>query len=1110
MKIASWNVRGLNLPLKQNGVCHFIHKNQIDILAVLETKCSIGTIQRFVNNKLFGWEFCENFDLAKGGRIAVLWNPAKVEFHILQKHPQVLHCKLKCKVSSFLSTVSFVYAANSLVSRREVWMNLVGFGETLQEPWLVLGDFNNVLKPGERCNGRDVSPYEIRNFVDCCSCLGLEDLQSFGQFFTWTNNSVLCKLDRAMGNHIWHASGIYSVANFLPAGCLSDHSPCLVSLFSPDIVCKPSFRFFNMWTQHSDFAPVVAASWRLDLRGSAQFRLCRNLKKLKGNLKLLNQKHFGHIIERTRIANSDLNQAEIDLQQDPSDIARLQLIGNLRKNAWFLNNAERSFLQQKAKCDFLINSDKCSRFFHSMVKRNYKRNFVANLLLSDGTLTTSNDQVVKEFIDYFTSLLGTGVRTQPSANEILAAGPVLSGEKLVGLTAAVSDSEIKNALDCIGNNKSPGPDGYSALFFKSAWSIVGQSVCAAVCEFFDNSSLLKQINHSVIALIPKTSHASSVGDYRPISCCNVIYKLISKILAARMGVVINDLVDRAQSAFLPGRLMADNIHLMQELIRGYNKKRSSPRCIIKIDLRKAFDSISWDFLKEVLEGLLFPEVFVRWVMECVSSPSYSISINGNVHGFFKGKRGLRQGDPLSPFLFILCLEYLSRLIQMRTDNSEFNYHPKCGALKITHLAFADDLMLMARGDSISIGILLDCLRDFGLCSGLHLNISKSNIYMAGLGVSCAEDILSTTHLPLGTLPFRYLGIPMAAAALKAMDFWPLFDSINSYLNVWKGTSLSYAGRVELIRSVLQGVKCFWLSIFPIPAAVRAHIIGACRKFLWGTKAAPVAWAELCLPKSEGGLSIRDLKAWNLSLLSKTLWNICAKKDSLWIQWVDHQYLRGSSIWDKVVHVRDSPLLKNILCIRDKLLVQLGSVAENHLGKWHGSSKGFGGNAYDFFRRHGTVKPWANIVWDPIITPKHSFILWLGLKGRLSTKDRLVFLENDPSCTLCNSSPESKRHLFFECMVTKNIWTSIRIWIGLRREMSSLESGVKWLKKEGRGSSWLPKARRIAFASTVYHIWTARNKSVFEGLRPSVPGIVHQIKAHVYRVIFGHFPHVLDF
>lgn len=1106
MIFATWNIRGFHRPLKQNGIVHLIHSQNVDVCGILETKCNRSMVRRFVENKLNGWSFDDNFDTIAGGRILLVWNPLKVEVNVVQKHPQSIHCIVKCKISSISFRSSIVYAHNTLVQRRLLWADLENFSGQFSAPWIVLGDFNNVLKYNERCNGRDVTPYEIRDFEDCCNALGLSDMQSAGCFFTWSNNRVLCKLDRALVNNQWLMLGTHSLANFLPAGCISDHSPCIASLFLQDFSSRKPFKFFNLWSDHCDFLQTVIDGWDPYIFGTAQFVLVKQLKGLQRHLKRLNERHFSHISERTKRAKHLLTEAEIRIQADPSNPVLLNDIIPLRKNALILGQAERSFYQQKAKSSFIFNSDRCTKFFHAVVKRNHKKNFIAAINLPDGSLTTSREQVINAFVDHFQALLGTCLDTQPISDDVLTYGPGISAEQSDQILSHITEDEIKGALNDIGGDKAPGPDGYSSHFFKSAWAFVGNPVVAAVQEFFQNTSLLKQINHTVIALIPKSSHATSVGDFRPIACCNVIYKIISKILASRLSPLLNDLVDRAQSAFVPGRLMSDNVHLMQELLRGYNRKRSSPRCIIKIDLRKAFDSISWDFLAAVLKGLSFPQCFIDWVMECVSSPSYSVSINGGIHGFFKGKKGLRQGDPLSPYLFVLCLEYLSRLIKKATNNSAFNFHPKCGALKITHLAFADDLMLLARGDQTSIEILMECLRDFGSRSGLHLNVLKSNIYLAGIQGQIMEDIHSSTHLIRGSMPFRYLGIPLAATSLKVMHFGPLLDSISSAINCWTGSALSYAGRVELIRTVLQGIESFWLSIFPIPAAVQAKMIKLCRSFLWGSKRALVAWKDICLPKSEGGLGIRDIKAWNSALLSKLLWNISEKKDSLWIQWVNHIYLRDRSVWDFEVHKRDSSLFKRIFAIRDRLRHQTLD-GTTLLSRWFMGLAKPNETAYDFFRPSAPRLVWASLVWSAYITPKHAFILWLGIKGKLNTKNRLVFLDVDQTCAFCSTHNETVQHLFFGCNLSASVWNCIRGWLGINRAMTTIDSAIKWLKKEARGTAWFNKAKKIALACTVYHLWTARNAKIFEGQIPQPRVIVHKIQTHVFRTIFALYPHL---
>ena len=926
MIAAFWNIRGFHLPLKQKGVEALIKKRDIGIMAVLESKLSLNGLDGIMRRRFMGWKQVNNFQTHAGGRILILFDPKRIRLETMELHPQVIHCRVFCMVSSTSFLLSFVYAFNSIGARRGLWEELSVWGGSCVEPWMLMGDFNSILRQDERVGGNSVSHYQTGDFAECCDGLGLTDLQYTGCHLTWSNGTVWSKLDRVMGNVPWLQWEVFSHVDFLPSGCLSDHSPCVVSLLDrPRTVNKP-FKFWNFLAGHEDFRSIVRNMWDREIVGSLQFGFCRKLKLLKAPLKLLNERNYGHIASRAERARELLNREEMHLQSRIDDHDLRLRVMELRRNALALSKAELAYISQLAKCNYIAKSDRCTKFFHSIVKRNKGRGYIAAISKEDGSMTESAEEVASEFVRYFEGLLGTHSQVLPVDRGVIQSGVGISIQQADGLVMDVSSDEIKEALFSIGNDKAPGPDGYSALFFKSAWDILGVQLCDAVKEFFLSGALLKQVNHTLIVLVAKSAHAHSVGDFRPVACCNVIYKVISKILAARLGKVLGSIIDLSQSAFVEGRSMIENIHLVQELLRKYNRKRVSPRCLIKVDLRKAYDSVSWIFLAEMLKGLRFPDRFIGWVMECVSSASYSISLNGGIYGMFKGRKGLRQGDPLSPFLFIICLEYLSRNLRLSTSSLDFNFHPRCGQLRLSHLAFADDLMLMARGDLTSVRIIMDCLSDFGSRSGLSANLLKSSLFTAGIYGEELIRIRQLTDIPHGVMPFRYLGVPLAAQRLQVAHFAPFTDKITLYINSWTASSLSIAGRAELVRSVLQGVECFWLSIFPIPSAIIDRITRLCRNFLWNKRHHPVAWKSLCLPKAEGGLGFRDLKSWNDSLLAKCFWNIHKKKDSLWVKWVHHIYLKGDAspwLWNSVRD--DSPLLKRLIAIRDRLCQVEGSI-----------------------------------------------------------------------------------------------------------------------------------------------------------------------------------------
>lgn len=257
----------------------------------------------------------------------------------------------------------------------------------------------------------------------------------------------------------------------------------------------------------------------------------------------------------------------------------------------------------------------------------------------------------------------------------------------------VTAHEITKVLFAMPNEKSPGPDGYTIEFYKAAWTVIGTEFILAIQSFFAKGFLPKGVNTTILALIPKTTGARTMKDYRPISCCNVFYKVISKIIANRLKRLLPDFISLNQSAFVQDRLLIENLLLATELVKDYHKDSISRRCAIKIDISKAFDSVQWEFLFNTLSAMGFPQRFIHWISLCVTTPSFSVQVNGELAGFFRSERGLRQGCALSPYLFVISMNVLSKLLDKSAVDRKVGYHPKCKNLSLTHLSFADDILV---------------------------------------------------------------------------------------------------------------------------------------------------------------------------------------------------------------------------------------------------------------------------------------------------------------------------------------------------------------------------------------------------------------------------------
>ncbi|XP_075101803.1 uncharacterized protein LOC142177231 [Nicotiana tabacum] len=271
------------------------------------------------------------------------------------------------------------------------------------------------------------------------------------------------------------------------------------------------------------------------------------------------------------------------------------------------------------------------------------------------------------------------------------------------------------------NDKSPGIDGYLAEFFKQYWDTIGSEITEAVLEFFANGKMLKSVNCTTVTLVSKVASPTYVKGYRHIACCTTLYKVIAKILTGKLKIVVDYIVGPAQSVFIEGRNILDNVILAHELVKGYTQKCVSPRCLIKVDIRKAYDSMEWPFLKMVLLEYGIPAKFVDMIMECVTTVSYSLLLNGGLTPKFQAKKGLRQGDPMSLYLFVLVMEYLNRSLKTLEQIPDFNYHP--------------------RADRISIQLILQAFHHFYVVTGLKENMEKSSFYVAGVNEEFKASIL---------------------------------------------------------------------------------------------------------------------------------------------------------------------------------------------------------------------------------------------------------------------------------------------------------------------------------------------------------------------------------
>jgi hypothetical protein len=392
-------------------------------------------------------------------------------------------------------------------------------------------------------------------------------------------------------------------------------------------------------------------------------------------------------------------------------------------------------------------------------------------------------------------------------------------------------------------------------------------------------------------MVPKKPNPAGMGDFRPIACCTVIYKCITKLLSNRILPILDSLISRNQSAFIPGRNIAENVLLAQELVRNYHRKDGKPRCTLKIDLMKAYDSVNWDFNIHCLACLGFLEKFINWIKVCITSPRFYVSLNGTLTGYFKGAKGLRQGDTLSPYLFVIAMEVLSKILkEYNSAGSGFKFHFHCSKLQLTHLCFDDDLLIFSEADLSSVSVIQAALLEFEQLSGLKANPVKSSFFCSSVSAGLKVSLLEKLQMREGHFPIRYLGVSLVSTKLSASDCKALVDKISGRIGSWTSKNLSFAGRLQLLSSVFYSLQVFWSRIFILPKKIIRDINQRFNRFLWNGKDSDSVKAK------EGGLGLKNSEVWNRTPILRHIWNLFACASSIWVAWIKIYMLKGKSFW----------------------------------------------------------------------------------------------------------------------------------------------------------------------------------------------------------------------
>ncbi|XP_058734050.1 uncharacterized protein LOC131605746 [Vicia villosa] len=336
-----------------------------------------------------------------------------------------------------------------------------------------------------------------------------------------------------------------------------------------------------------------------------------------------------------------------------------------------------------------------------------------------------------------------------------------------------------------------------------------------------------------------------------------------------------------------------------------------------------------------------------------------------------------------------------------------------------------------------------------------------------------------TGFTRGHMPFRYLGIPLQSRKLSNNHCMEIADRIGEKMKHWSTKLFSFAGRLQLLKSVVFGVASYWMSYLPLPKMVTKKLEAMCRSFLWTgkeeiTRKSPVAWDRVCGPKSNGGLDVINLEVWNKACLTKLLWKLASKEESMWVQWVHRYYIKNEDVMQVEIKENGSCILRSIFKMRPKVI---------QMEQWKKLIEQGGfkmKNMYlEFLEKHPKVE-WRVLMRKNYARPRGVFTMWLACNKRLATKTRLqkFGVQTDLKCIFCDCH-ETIQHFLFECRETNEIWEQVLRWLNMKHKVQGWEQELSWLTKVCKSRNWRSNIVKVAIAETIYEIWKNRNDRVFQ-------------------------------
>ena len=887
LKFSSLNVRGLGEVSKRKEIFNWLRKKKFSIYMLQEVHCTEKNIHLWTAE----WGYKALFSCCasnKAGTCILFNNNFHLQITKTRSDPngRFIICDICTNGKNI--TLCNLYAPNE--DKPDFFRDIAIYLQDFQCDEIIIGgDFNLVMdvskdKKGGRASTHKNSLEEVKGICETWDVVDIwRVLNPEEERYTWRqkNLQIQCRLDfllisQSLINNV-------NTVDIVP-GYKTDHS-----MVTMEITTNANPRGPGFWKLNTSFLsdidyiskikdtiqqtkneyskdPFVSPAllWemiKLKVRESSLYYFKERKKK-----SALQEDEIERTIAAIEIKLEDKN---IEAKQ------REELLGVLKSK----KDQHEKIIEYRTKgailrsqCRWHNEGEKNTKYFLNLEKRHYKQGTISQLKTDNDIVITTDKDILKECLSFYKNLYETKLTSEQDPSIMEKFFPAentihLSQEEQNLCEGPLTEKECLTSLKQMADGKTPGTDGLPAEFYKIFWDDISGALLAALNFAYENGQLAMTQRRGIIKLIPKKeADLKILKNWRPLSLLNCDYKIAAKSIANRIQSTLPKLINNDQTGFIKGRFIGENIRLIDSII-NYTNDQSIPGLILLLDFEKAFDTLEWSFVEKTLQHYGFGPSIQKWIQTLYCDIESGVMNNGWMSECFKIERGVRQGCPLSPYLFVLSVEVLASAIRSDQHIKGISVNQK--EIKLSQ--YADDTTLILDGSKDALETSLDVIGKFSKISGLRLNNKKTEALWIGSKARSQDIMFPEKGFRWQHLKIKTLGVWLSIEPelTVKLNFNEKKEKVRNLLRNWQYRRLSLLGKIAILKSLIASQLVHVLSPLPTNHQAIKELNGAFYHFLWDGKPDKIKRNIMINDYSNGGLKMIDLFSFNKSL--KTIW-----------------------------------------------------------------------------------------------------------------------------------------------------------------------------------------------------------------------------------------------